>query len=85
MPRETTFSIWGLCQWPASAMRQVTKRSLEAWLAQLHDSRPDCRAAYEALLERGAEFLTPPRQQGREVRCFFRDPDGHRFEISEYG
>jgi catechol 2,3-dioxygenase-like lactoylglutathione lyase family enzyme len=46
---------------------------------------PDCRAAYETLLERGAEFLTPPRQQGREIRCFFRDPDGHLFEISEYG
>jgi catechol 2,3-dioxygenase-like lactoylglutathione lyase family enzyme len=46
---------------------------------------PDCRAAYEALRERGAEFLTPPREQDGEVRCFFRDPDGHLFEISQYG
>ena len=45
---------------------------------------PDCRAAYETLLNRGAEFLTPPLDQGAETRCFFRDPDGHLFEISEY-
>jgi lactoylglutathione lyase len=43
---------------------------------------PDCRAAYETLLARGAAFLTPPHDWGREVRCFFRDPDGHLFEIS---
>jgi catechol 2,3-dioxygenase-like lactoylglutathione lyase family enzyme len=43
----------------------------------------DCRAAYETLSTRGAEFLTPPHDWGREVRCFFRDPDGHLFEISE--
>jgi catechol 2,3-dioxygenase-like lactoylglutathione lyase family enzyme len=44
---------------------------------------PDCRAAYDALRARGAEFLTPPHDWGAEVRCFFRDPDGHLFEISE--
>ena len=44
---------------------------------------PDCRAAYEALRARGAEFLTPPVDHAWEVRCFFRDPDGHLFEISE--
>jgi catechol 2,3-dioxygenase-like lactoylglutathione lyase family enzyme len=44
---------------------------------------PDCRAAYATLLARGAVFLTPPHDWGWEVRCFFRDPDGHLFEISE--
>ncbi len=44
---------------------------------------PDCQAAYELLSARGAEFLTPPYDWGAEVRCFFRDPDGHLFEISE--
>ncbi len=44
---------------------------------------PDCRAAYETLRERGAEFLTPPYDHGSEIRCFFRDPDGHLFELSE--
>jgi catechol 2,3-dioxygenase-like lactoylglutathione lyase family enzyme len=44
---------------------------------------PDCRAAHETLTARGAEFLTPPVDSGWEVRAFFRDPDGHLFEISE--
>ena len=44
---------------------------------------PDCVAAYDTLRGRGAEFLTPPVTQGREIRAFFRDPDGHLLEISE--
>lgn len=44
---------------------------------------PDCRAAYEVLKSRGAEFLTPPYDWGGEIRCFFRDPDGHLLEISQ--
>lgn len=44
----------------------------------------NCQAAYEELSGRGAEFLTPPFDWGMELRCFFRDPDGHLFEISEY-
>lgn len=46
---------------------------------------PDCRAAYETLRARGAEFLTPPVDHGYEVRAFFRDPDGHLLEISQVG
>jgi catechol 2,3-dioxygenase-like lactoylglutathione lyase family enzyme len=44
---------------------------------------PDCAQAYEILRQRGAEFLTPPVNQGYEIRAFFRDPDGHLFEISQ--
>jgi catechol 2,3-dioxygenase-like lactoylglutathione lyase family enzyme len=44
---------------------------------------PDCMVAYDILRKRGAEFLTPPVTQGREIRAFFRDPDGHLLEISE--
>lgn len=44
---------------------------------------PDCQAAYDTLAERGAEFLTPPVNWGHEIRAFFRDPDGHLFEISQ--
>ena len=44
---------------------------------------PDCRAAYAALRARGAEFLTPPVEYAWEVRCLFRDPDGHLLEISQ--
>jgi catechol 2,3-dioxygenase-like lactoylglutathione lyase family enzyme len=44
---------------------------------------PDCNAAYDVLSQRGAEFLTPPKDWGNETRAFFRDPDGHLLEISE--
>ena len=44
---------------------------------------PDCHGAYVVLKSRGAEFLTPPVDRGGEIRCFFRDPDGHLLEISE--
>jgi catechol 2,3-dioxygenase-like lactoylglutathione lyase family enzyme len=44
---------------------------------------PHCRAAWEILTARGAEFLTPPMDRGGEIRCFFRDPDGNLLEISE--
>ena len=43
----------------------------------------DCQAVYQILKSRGAEFLTPPVNWGGEVRCFFRDPDGHLLEISQ--
>lgn len=46
---------------------------------------PDCRAAYETLRSRGADFLAPPAERGGEIRAFFRDPDGHLLEISEVG
>jgi catechol 2,3-dioxygenase-like lactoylglutathione lyase family enzyme len=35
------------------------------------------------LRARGAAFLTPPHESAAEIRCFFRDPDGHLFEVSE--
>lgn len=43
----------------------------------------DCQASYETLRDRGAEFLTPPYDWGSETRCFFPDPDGHLWEISQ--
>lgn len=45
----------------------------------------DCHEAYETLSDRGADFLTPPVDHGFEIRAFFRDPDGHLFEISQAG
>ena len=44
----------------------------------------DCKKSYDILKKRGAQFLSPPVSRGKEVRCFFRDPDGNLFEISEY-
>ena len=44
---------------------------------------PDCRVAYQLLRSRGAIFLSEPLESAWEIRGFFRDPDGHLFEISE--
>lgn len=44
----------------------------------------NCGETYNQLADRGAEFITPPVKNGPETRCFFYDPDGHLFEISEY-
>jgi catechol 2,3-dioxygenase-like lactoylglutathione lyase family enzyme len=43
----------------------------------------DCQASYEVLKGRGAQFITPPYDWGHEIRCFFPDPDGHLWEISQ--
>lgn len=51
--------------------------------AQLIFRVADCHATYELLRNRGAEFLAEPHERPGETRAFFRDPDGHLFEISE--
>lgn len=51
--------------------------------AQLIFRVDDCMGLYELLSGRGAEFLAPPDVRNGEIRAFFRDPDGHLFEISE--
>ncbi|HZC98732.1 MAG TPA: VOC family protein [Actinomycetes bacterium] len=43
----------------------------------------DIHAAYQQWSARGAEFLTPPKDHGREIRCYMRDPDGHLIEVGQ--
>lgn len=43
----------------------------------------NCQSTYKALSERGAKFLTKPVKYSSEIRAFFRDPDGHLYEISQ--
>jgi catechol 2,3-dioxygenase-like lactoylglutathione lyase family enzyme len=43
----------------------------------------DVHAAYREWRARGAEFLTPPRDHGVEIRCYMRDPDGHLIEVGQ--
>lgn len=50
--------------------------------AQLVFRVEDCRTTYDLLTSRGVDFLAPPHDRGSETRAFFRDPDGHLFEIS---
>jgi len=32
---------------------------------------------------RGAQFLTPPKTDQFEIRCYIRDPDGHLIEVGQ--
>ena len=41
------------------------------------------QAVYDEWRGRGATFLTPPIDRGREIRCYVRDPDGHLIEVGQ--
>jgi catechol 2,3-dioxygenase-like lactoylglutathione lyase family enzyme len=43
----------------------------------------DIEAIHAEWSARGAEFLTPPMDRGREFRCYLRDPDGHLIEVGQ--
>jgi catechol 2,3-dioxygenase-like lactoylglutathione lyase family enzyme len=43
----------------------------------------DIAAVYAEWSERGAEFLTPPKQHATEIRCYVRDPDGYLIEVGQ--
>jgi len=43
----------------------------------------DIGACYEQWSARGAQFLTEPKDHGREIRAYIRDPDGHLIEVGQ--
>ena len=43
----------------------------------------DIARAYEEWSAEGAEFLTEPKDHGREIRAYLRDPDGHLIEVGQ--
>jgi lactoylglutathione lyase len=43
----------------------------------------DISQAYAEWSARGAEFLTEPKDHGREIRAYIRDPDGHLIEVGQ--
>ena len=43
----------------------------------------DIQACYEQWSAKGAEFVTPPIDRGREIRCYMRDPDGYMIELGQ--
>jgi catechol 2,3-dioxygenase-like lactoylglutathione lyase family enzyme len=43
----------------------------------------DIQAVYADWSERGAQFLTPPKQHETEIRCYIRDPDGYLIEVGQ--
>lgn len=43
----------------------------------------DIQKVYREWSAKGAEFLTEPKDHGREIRAYMRDPDGHLIEIGQ--
>jgi lactoylglutathione lyase len=43
----------------------------------------DIAACYAEWSARGAQFLTEPKDHGREIRAYIRDPDGHLIEVGQ--
>jgi len=43
----------------------------------------DIARCYREWSARGATFLTEPKDHGREIRAYIRDPDGHLIEVGQ--
>jgi len=43
----------------------------------------DIQKAYREWSAKGAQFLTEPKDHGREIRAYIRDPDGHLIEVGQ--
>lgn len=43
----------------------------------------DIHRYYREWKKRGAEFLTEPKDHGREWRCYMKDPDGYIIEVGQ--
>jgi predicted enzyme related to lactoylglutathione lyase len=43
----------------------------------------DIHATYQEWSQKGAQFLTEPKDHGRELRCYMRDPDGYIIEVGQ--
>ena len=43
----------------------------------------DIASFYKKCLSKGAAFLTEPKDHGREIRAYLRDPDGHLIEVGQ--
>ena len=43
----------------------------------------DIAKVYEDWTAKGVPFLTEPKDHGREIRAYVRDPDGHLIEVGQ--
>ncbi len=43
----------------------------------------DIQQVYREWSAKGAHFLTEPKDHGREIRAYIRDPDGHLIEVGQ--
>ncbi len=66
--------------WPITtpwnaAVTPETPRDLDRVSSFLNIRAKDIEAVYAEWSARGAQFLTPPKQDKCEIRCYIRDPD----------
>jgi catechol 2,3-dioxygenase-like lactoylglutathione lyase family enzyme len=43
----------------------------------------DIHAVYQEWSQKGAQFLTEPKDHTYEIRCYMRDPDGYVIEVGQ--
>ncbi len=43
----------------------------------------DIAKTYKEWTAKGVQFLTEPKDRGREIRAYLRDPDGHLIEVGQ--
>jgi catechol 2,3-dioxygenase-like lactoylglutathione lyase family enzyme len=43
----------------------------------------DIKQVYKDCSPKGARFLSEPKDHGREIRAYLRDPDGHLIEVGQ--
>lgn len=58
-------------------------QSLHVLTSGLNIRVADVWAIYGEWKERGADFITEPKDHGQEIRCYIRDPDGHLIEVGQ--
>jgi lactoylglutathione lyase len=58
-------------------------RSREFYRKVMNVRVADIHKAYAEWSAKGATFVTEPKDHGREIRAYIRDPDGHLIEVGQ--
>jgi catechol 2,3-dioxygenase-like lactoylglutathione lyase family enzyme len=58
-------------------------RDLDSFSSFMSIRVTNIQAYYNLWRERGADFITQPKEYLRETRCYIRDPDGYIIEIGQ--
>jgi len=61
----------------------TTPPDLDRTSAFLNVRVADIAQIYEDWSAKGVKFLTEPKDHGREIRAYVRDPDGHLIEVGQ--
>ena len=60
----------------------VILKIANSWLI-LNVRVADIARFYADASSKGAQFLSEPKDHGREIRAYIRDPDGHLIEVGQ--